>query len=96
MALTVHLLGHPSLERTSGAVYEYRSRKSWALLAYLLLRYLSFLSQWSHSFTRLFTVIRACLWKKWDLLELLRRYGTAGGHFRHLATPQQAYFPGFA
>jgi hypothetical protein len=65
-----------------------------ALLTYLLLRYMSFLSDWSHSFSRLFTVIRACLWKKWDLLSLLRIYGTADGHFRYLARPEQAYFPG--
>ena len=65
-----------------------------ALLVYLLLRYLAFLSDWSHSFSRLFTIVRASLWKKWDLLELLRRYGTANGHFRYLATPAQAYLPG--
>ena len=65
-----------------------------ALLAYLLLRYLSFLSEWSHSFSRLFTLIRTCLWKKWDLLGLLKRYGTAEGHFRYLARPEQAYLPG--
>jgi hypothetical protein len=66
-----------------------------ALLTYVLLRYLSYLSKWSHSFTRLFTIVRAALWRKIDLLELLRGYGTAGGHFRHLATPDQAYFAGF-
>ncbi len=65
-----------------------------ALLVYLLLRYLSFLSNWSHSFSRLFTIIRASLWKKWDLMGLLRLYGTADGHFRYLASPQQVYFPG--
>jgi hypothetical protein len=65
-----------------------------ALLTYLLLRYMSFLSDWSHSFSRLFTIIRACLWKKWDLLSLLRIYGTADGHFRYLGRPEQAYFPG--
>ena len=65
-----------------------------ALLVYLLLRYLSFLSDWSHSFSRLFTIIRSSLWKKWDLMDLLRRYGTADGHFRYLASPQQVYFPG--
>ncbi|MDE3100064.1 MAG: IS4 family transposase [Verrucomicrobiota bacterium] len=65
-----------------------------ALLVCLLLRYLSFLSDWSHSFSRLFTLIRAALWKKWDLLALLNRYGTAGGHFRYLARPEQAYLPG--
>lgn len=65
-----------------------------ALLTYLLLRYVSFLSNWSHSFSRLFTLIRTSLWKKWDLLSLLNMYGTAGGHFRYLARPEQAYFPG--
>jgi DNA-binding SARP family transcriptional activator len=37
MSLTVHLLGRPRLERDSGDVYLFRSRKSWALLAYLIL-----------------------------------------------------------
>jgi len=66
-----------------------------ALLVYLLLRYLAFLSHWSHSFSRLFTLLRAALWKKWDVLSLLRCYGTADGHFRYLAQPEQAYLPGW-
>src|SRR6266550_3094743 len=66
-----------------------------ALLVYLLLRYLSYLSKWSHSFTRLFTILRAVLWAKLDLLKLLDCYGTAKGSFRNLARPDQAYFPGF-
>ncbi len=66
-----------------------------ALLTYVLLRYLSHLSNWAHSFTRLFTILRAALWEKYDLLNLLACYGTAGGSFRHLARPEQAYFPGF-
>lgn len=66
-----------------------------ALLVYVLLRYLSYLSQWSHSFTRLFTILRAVLWAKLDLLGLLDCYGTAKGSFRNLARPEQAYFPGF-
>ncbi len=65
-----------------------------ALLVYLLLRYLSYLSDWSHSFSRLFTILRTSLWRKWDLLGLLARYGTADGHFRYIAKPEQAYFPG--
>jgi hypothetical protein len=65
-----------------------------ALLVYLLLRYLAFVSQWPHSFSRLFTLLRAALWKKWEVLNLLRRYGTAGGQFRYLARPDQAYLPG--
>jgi hypothetical protein len=66
-----------------------------ALLVYVLLRYLSYLSKWAHSFTRLFTILRAALWEKLDLLKLLACYGTAGGSFRNLARPEQAYFPGF-
>jgi len=67
-----------------------------ALLTYLLLRFAAFLAQWPHSFTRLFTLLRSALWQKLDLLALLEAYGTAGGHIRFLATPQQAYLPGFA
>jgi len=66
-----------------------------ALLVYVLLRYLSYLSKWSHSFTRLFTILRAVLWAKLELLGLLDCYGTAKGSFRNLARPDQAYFPGF-
>ena len=66
-----------------------------ALLVYVLLRYLSYLSNWSHSFTRLFTILRAVMWSKLDLLNLLGCYGTARGSFRNLARPDQAYFPGF-
>lgn len=66
-----------------------------ALLAYLLLRYLSFLTQWSHSFARLFTLVRTCLWRKWDVLEFLESYGTAGQRFRYRAQLDQAYLPGF-
>lgn len=66
-----------------------------ALLTYVLLRYLSYLSRWAHSFTRLFTLLRAAQWEKLDLLKLLAAYGTAPGSFRHLARPEQAYFAGF-
>ncbi len=33
----VHLLGRPRIDRSSGSRYQFRSRKSWAVLAYLLL-----------------------------------------------------------
>jgi hypothetical protein len=65
-----------------------------ALLVYLLLRFCAFLSQWSHSFTRLFTLLRAALWQRLDLRSLLDRYGTAGSGGRFLGTPEQAYLPG--
>jgi len=66
-----------------------------ALLTYLLLRFCAFLSQWGHSFTRLFTLLRSALWHKSELRSLLETYGTAGGHVRFLGTPQEAYLPGF-
>lgn len=67
-----------------------------ALLVYVLLRYLAHLSNWPHSFTRLFGLVRCSIWSRIDLLETLRRYGTAGGDLRLLASPEQAYLPGFA
>jgi hypothetical protein len=61
-----------------------------ALLLYVLMRFLCVISSWNHSFTRLFTLLRAALWRKIDLWDLLKFCGTAGGHFRYLATPQDA------
>lgn len=66
-----------------------------ALLVYVLLRYLHFLHSWAHSFSRLFTVLRAGLWHRWDLSSLLHLYGTAGGHLRMIGAPEQAFLPGF-
>jgi len=37
MSLTIQLLGRPCIENTAGGLYEFRSRKSWALLASILL-----------------------------------------------------------
>ena len=66
------------------------------LLVHLLLRYLAFLHGWAHSFTRLFTVVRAVLWRRWCLHALVDSYGTAKPPGRLCAAPQQAYLPGFA
>lgn len=66
-----------------------------ALLVYVLLRYLAFLSQWQQSFTRLWALCRSALWRKIDLLELLRGYGTAGQRLVFTGRPEQAFFPGF-
>jgi hypothetical protein len=65
-----------------------------ALLTYVLLRFMACLSEWEQSFGRLCTLIRAALWKRLDLVGLLKGYGTAGGHFRYMAQPEQAYFAG--
>ena len=66
-----------------------------ALLLYVLLRYLAFLSHWQQSFTRLWALCRSGLWRKIDLLELLRGYGTADPPLRFVARPEQAYFAGY-
>ena len=66
-----------------------------ALLCYLLLRFCAWLSQWGHSFTRLFTLLRSALWQRLQLCSLLQVYGTAGGGGRFVGTPQQAFLAGF-
>jgi len=65
-----------------------------ALLVYVLLRFLAVVHGWHHSFTRLFTLLRAALWRRWDLPGLLQLYGTAPGAFGFIATPQQPSFEG--
>ena len=67
-----------------------------ALLVYVLLRFLACATDWEHSFTRLWALARTALWRKLDVLALLRSYGTAGGSFRMLGQPEAAYLPGFA
>ena len=66
-----------------------------ALLTYLLLRYAAFLGEWSHAFSRLWAVVRSALWHRFNLIDLLKSYGTAKGSFRCRAQPEQAYFPSF-
>jgi len=67
-----------------------------ALLTYVLLRFQAYLSNWGHSFTRLFTVTRSTLWERIDLLALLKSYGTATGRIRVLGALDQAWLPGFS
>jgi len=67
-----------------------------ALLTYLLLRLLAFLSKWKGSFSHLFTLVRGILWSRFDLFLIIQAYGTAPDPPRMCATPNQAYLPGFA
>jgi hypothetical protein len=67
-----------------------------ALLVYVLLRFEAYLSQWGHSFTRLFAVVRSALWERIDLLDLLQSYGTAGRGFKIWGALAQAWLPGLA
>jgi hypothetical protein len=66
-----------------------------ALLTYILLRFMAFTSQWSHGFRRIFTMLRAVLWDKIDILSLLKLYGTAKGPPKPANTPKQMYLTGF-
>jgi len=53
-----------------------------ALLVYILLRYQSQVSNWGHSFIRLFAIIRGVIWDRINLEALLKSDGTAGGAAR--------------
>lgn len=67
-----------------------------ALLMYLLLRFQAWSSDWSHSFARIFTMIRGIVWDRFDLSDILNFYGTAGGRWRMSSQPQTAYLPNIA
>lgn len=67
-----------------------------ALLVYVLLRFQAWSSRWAHSFARLLTLLRAALWQRRDLAQLLRRYGTADGPGAAAFPPAQSWLPGFA
>jgi hypothetical protein len=47
------------------------------------------------SFTRLFAVTRSALWKRIDLLALLKSYGAASGRFKVIGALDQAWLSGF-
>jgi hypothetical protein len=68
-----------------------------ALLAYVLLRFIAYLSRWKGTFARLFTAIRGVMWNNFDLWSLLDRCcGTASDPPRMVAHPEQLYLPGLA
>ena len=67
-----------------------------ALLVYVLLRFQAWLSHWTHSFSRLLTLLRAALWHRRDFAQSLRGYGTADGHFAYIDPPRQRWLPGFS
>ena len=66
-----------------------------ALLVYVLLKYLAYLSRWRQSFIRIWTTARAVLWEWWDLRSLWKGCGTAAKPLRLMGQPQQTYFPCF-
>lgn len=74
MAITIKLLGRPSIERPDGVGYQVRSRKSWALLAYLLLTERPPSRTWLASllYAEADDPLRAL---RWNLTELRRALG---------------------
>ena len=67
-----------------------------AMLVQLVMRYLAWVSQWEHSFVRLYALARSLAWQNRDIVSILKRYGTAGEEYRNTARPEQSIFPGFA
>lgn len=65
------------------------------LLAHLLLRFLKHVSKWGLSFSRLAGTVRSAVWMRIDLLDTLRKYGTAGGPCRPVTVAEHLYFKGF-
>jgi len=66
-----------------------------ALLAYVLIRFVSFLGQWKGSFRRLFTLLRGVLFSRLDAFSVMDACGTARGSPRMIGSPHQAFLPGF-
>ena len=66
-----------------------------AMLAYLLLRYISYLGEWTKSFRRLFTLLRGVLFNRLELYSVMECCGTARDGPRFVSAPGQAYLPGF-
>jgi len=65
------------------------------LLAHLLLRFLTYASEWKLSFSRLVGTVRSAVWMKIDLIDFLRRYGTAGAPKPITVIEIQPVFKGF-
>ena len=63
------------------------------LLAYLLLRFISWEKHWKHTFNRLYTLIRSVLLNYFDLTSVIQSCDTMGrrGPKRIRGTPEQAY-----
>lgn len=64
-----------------------------AMLTYLLLRYIDFLSAWKGSFKRLYTLIRGVLFTRLNLYSVIKVCGTAHGRRRKKEKPYQAFLP---
>jgi len=65
------------------------------LLTHLILRFIKHISNWKHSFSRLFGIIRSGLWLKLDLLSTLNFYGIATDQKEEQENINQLILKGF-
>lgn len=66
-----------------------------ALLTYVLLRFIGYTNKWESTFPRLFTVLRAVLWSRLDLISVLESCGTATKPKFIRPSLDQPLLPGF-
>lgn len=67
-----------------------------ALLTYVIMRFMAYMSKWKGTFARLFTTIRGVLWSYFDLYSLLDKCcGTEDGHRKLCMQTDQLYLPLF-
>lgn len=66
-----------------------------ALVVHLLLRYMKFISGWKCSYTRFVGVIRAAIWIKRSLLQLIQCYGMDPPQGVSSVNAEMPYLPGF-
>ena len=67
-----------------------------AMLAYILIRFISYIGKWKGSFSRLFTLLRGVIFNRYEMYNVMELcYGTARGSPRLVSAPQLAYLPGF-
>ena len=62
------------------------------LLAYLLLRFISYLGKWKGQFSRLLTLLRGVLFHRFEMFSVLASCGTARASPQIKITPQQTFF----
>jgi len=66
-----------------------------ALLTYVILRFIAYLSKWKGTFARLFSAVRGVVWSRFDLYNMLLYCGTAVGRQRIFIPVQQLSLPLF-
>jgi len=67
-----------------------------AMLAYVLIRFISYMGQWKGSFSRLFTLLRGVLTSRLDMYSVMQAcYGTAADNKCVIPAHKQTYLPGF-